>query len=65
MPAFESRDEIKYFKYMFYLKIKHVQIFTKIFFFGDLKPTHPASFIHKDGETNKMGLKTSKINLCI
>lgn len=61
-PAFKSRDEIKYFKYIFYLKIKHLQIFIKsILFFGDLKPKHPAPIVHKDGETNKMRLKTIKI----
>jgi hypothetical protein len=62
MPVFESRDEINYFKYIFYLKINHVQIFIKKYFiFGDLKPKYPAPIIHKDGQTNKMRLKTTKI----
>lgn len=62
MPAAESRAEIKYFKYIFYWKIKHVRIFIiKYFIFGDSQPKHPAPIIHKDGEKNKMRLKTTKI----
>jgi hypothetical protein len=62
MPAAESRVEIKYFKYTFYLKIKHVPIFIiKYFIFGDSQPKHPAPIIPKDGATNKMRLKITKI----
>ena len=29
--------------------------------FGDLQPQHPLPIIRKDGETNKIQLKTTKI----
>ena len=62
MPAFESRDEEKYFKYIFYLKIKPLQISIKIYFiFGDLNPKYPAPIIHKDGDTIQKRLKNTEI----
>jgi hypothetical protein len=40
---------------------KPTNIYKKYFIFGNLKAKYPAPIIHKDGQTNKMRLKTTKI----
>jgi hypothetical protein len=52
----------KLFQIYFLLKNKKVtNIYKKYFIFGDLKQKYPAPIIHKDGQTNKMRLRTTKI----
>jgi superfamily I DNA and/or RNA helicase len=61
MPAFESIDE-KIFQIYILLKNKtRTNIYKNILFLGDLKPKLPKLIIHKDEETNKIRLKTTKI----